>query len=122
MRAGCAMAFSNEAVSFCFFVKSSAFVVPILHLYIAILRYSSKDVAQDSTKDAKQDSTKDAKQDSAKDAKQDSAKDAKQDSAKKFCNKKRLPKKPFSVPRVGIEPTCPKTHDFESCASTNSAI
>ena len=114
MRAGCAMAFSNEAVSFCFFVKSSAFVVPILHLYIAILRYSSKDVAQDSTKDAKQDS--------AKDAKQDSAKDAKQDSAKKFCNKKRLPKKPFSVPRVGIEPTCPKTHDFESCASTNSAI
>ena len=37
-------------------------------------------------------------------------------------HKKRLPKKPFSVPRVGIEPTCPKTHDFESCASTNSAI
>ena len=25
------------------------------------------------------------------------------------------------VPRVGIEPTRPKTHDFESCASTNSA-
>ena len=39
-----------------------------------------------------------------------------------FDNKKRLPKKPFSVPRVGIEPTCPRTHDFESCASTNSAI
>ena len=37
-------------------------------------------------------------------------------------HKKRLPKKPFSVPRVGIEPTCPRTHDFESCASTNSAI
>ena len=39
-----------------------------------------------------------------------------------FENKKRPPKKPFSVPRVGIEPTCPRTHDFESCASTNSAI
>jgi hypothetical protein len=25
------------------------------------------------------------------------------------------------VPRVGIEPTRPKTHDFESCASTSSA-
>ena len=26
-----------------------------------------------------------------------------------------------SVPKVGIEPTHPKIHDFESCASTNSA-
>ena len=26
-----------------------------------------------------------------------------------------------SVPKVGIEPTLPKEHDFESCASTNSA-
>src|SRR5688500_3638787 len=25
------------------------------------------------------------------------------------------------VPKVGIEPTHPKIHDFESCASTNSA-
>ena len=25
------------------------------------------------------------------------------------------------VPKVGIEPTLPKEHDFESCASTNSA-
>ena len=25
------------------------------------------------------------------------------------------------VPAVGIEPTLPKEHDFESCASTNSA-
>ena len=27
----------------------------------------------------------------------------------------------FFVPKVGIEPTLPKEHDFESCASTNSA-
>lgn len=27
----------------------------------------------------------------------------------------------FLVPKVGIEPTHPKIHDFESCASTNSA-
>ena len=26
-----------------------------------------------------------------------------------------------SVPKVGIEPTRPKTHEFESCASTSSA-
>ena len=25
------------------------------------------------------------------------------------------------IPAVGIEPTLPKEHDFESCASTNSA-
>ena len=25
------------------------------------------------------------------------------------------------VPKVGIEPTYPKVHDFESCASANSA-
>jgi hypothetical protein len=25
------------------------------------------------------------------------------------------------VPGEGLEPSCPKTHDFESCASTNSA-
>ena len=25
------------------------------------------------------------------------------------------------VPKVGIEPTRPRAHDFESCASTNSA-
>ena len=25
------------------------------------------------------------------------------------------------VPKVGIEPTFPKEHDFESCASANSA-
>ncbi len=25
------------------------------------------------------------------------------------------------VPKVGIEPTLPKEHDFESCASTSSA-
>ena len=29
--------------------------------------------------------------------------------------------KAFEVPKVGIEPTLPKEHDFESCASTNSA-
>ena len=50
MRAGCAMAFNNEAVSFCFLLNRSDFVVPILYLYIAILRYnfidSEKDVAQ----------------------------------------------------------------------------
>ena len=36
-----------------------------------------------------------------------------------------MQKAPFSglyaVPKVGIEPTLPKEHDFESCASTNSA-
>ena len=26
-----------------------------------------------------------------------------------------------NVPKVGIEPTLPKEHDFESCASTSSA-
>ena len=26
------------------------------------------------------------------------------------------------VPETGIEPALPKEHDFESCASTNSAI
>ncbi len=76
IRAGCAMAFSKEAVSFCFFVKSSAFVVPILYLYIAILRYnfmdSEKDVAQGPAEGAKQDSSKDVAQDSSKDAKHDS--------------------------------------------------
>ena len=25
------------------------------------------------------------------------------------------------MPKVGIEPTCPKAHEFESCASANSA-
>lgn len=33
------------------------------------------------------------------------------------CEKGKL----ASVPAVGIEPTLPKEHDFESCASTNSA-
>ncbi len=27
----------------------------------------------------------------------------------------------FFVPKAGIEPARPKAHDFESCASTNSA-
>ena len=27
----------------------------------------------------------------------------------------------FFVPETGIEPALPKEHDFESCASTNSA-
>ena len=76
IRAGCAIAFNNEAVSFCFLLNRSDFVVPILYLYIAILRYNFIG----SEKDAKQDSTKDVSQDSAKDAKHDSTKDAKQDS------------------------------------------
>ena len=84
IRAGCAIAFNNEAVSFCFLLNRSDFVVPILYLYIAILRYnfigSEKDAKQDSTKDVSQDSSKDAKHDSTKDVAQDSAKDAKQDS------------------------------------------
>ena len=28
---------------------------------------------------------------------------------------------PFMIPMVGVEPTLPKEHDFESCASANSA-
>jgi hypothetical protein len=41
------MAFSNEAVSFCFLLNRSDFVVPILYLYIAILRYNFMDSATD---------------------------------------------------------------------------
>jgi hypothetical protein len=33
------MAFNIEAVSFCFLLNKSDFVVPIWYLYIAILRY-----------------------------------------------------------------------------------
>ena len=54
MRAGCAMAFSNEAVSFCFLLNRSDFVVPIWYLYIAILRYSSKGEFQDLSEGALQ--------------------------------------------------------------------
>ena len=28
---------------------------------------------------------------------------------------------PLAVPKAGVEPARPKAHDFESCASTNSA-
>jgi hypothetical protein len=43
------------------------------------------------------------------------------------CAKVAVMKKPSEnlkafVPKVGIEPTHPKVHDFESCASTSSAI
>ena len=36
-------------------------------------------------------------------------------------NKKSPVKTGALVPEVGIEPTLPKKHEFESCASTNSA-
>ncbi len=40
-------------------------------------------------------------------------------------NKKGLPQceNPdfYTIPVVGVEPTLPKEHDFESCASANSA-
>ena len=86
IRAGCAIAFNNEAVSFCFFVKSSAFVVPMLYLYIAILRYnfidSAKDVLQGLSEDVAQGPVEGVLQDSAKGALQGLSEGVLQDSTK----------------------------------------